>query len=339
MPAALRRSVGMLAAGLGMMACVLQAEPYRFVVLPDTQNATEKFPEVLDATCDWIAANKEKLNIQYVLQVGDMVERGGDEYMWKNFDGSMKRLEKAGVPYILAVGNHDFSKGPGDRLAFFEQYFPVSRFDKLPSFGSNALIGSNSSSYHAFRAGGTNWLVISMIFNPPDYIIDWAGRVIEAHPDHQVILLTHSYLEHKGRDVAGERIWQKIGRKYPNVSMAICGHLTTVNYVDKGDAGNTVYQMLFDWQNPTSAEMNSYCSIIELDPEKRTIAVSTYSAKFDKYLENRTSKFQYEDVNFMLKPPAKTVVIPPMTKPAPPPAAESGSGAPKAGAPEAVPAK
>jgi hypothetical protein len=261
-------------------------EPFRIVVLPDSQCAVDKFPEVLNSTCDWIVANRKTLNIQYVLHVGDMVERGADESMWQKFDGSMTRLEKGGVPYILAVGNHDFggNEAASGRLGLYEKYFPLSRFSGLPSFGGNAPAGSNANSYHTFRAGGCNWLVLSLVYNPPDYILDWGNRVIAAHPNHQVIVLTHSYLEHKGRDVSGERIWNKLVRQYPNVLMVICGHLSTVNYVDKGDQGNTVYQMLFDWQNPQSAEMNSYCAILEIDPLQHTISVKSYSPEFNKYL-------------------------------------------------------
>lgn len=304
-------------------------EPFRIVVLPDSQNAADTFPEVLDATCDWIAANKANLNIQYVLHVGDMVERGADERMWNNFDNSMKRLEKGGVPYILAVGNHDFGNpnGQTNRLALFEQHFPVTRFNALPSFGGNAPEGSNANSYHVFRAGGVNWLVLSLVFIPPDYILAWAGKVIEAHPNHSVILLTHSYLEHKGRDLSGERIWNKLARRYENIAMVICGHLSTVNYVDKGDKGNTVYQMLFDWQNPTSAEMNSYCAVLELDPEKRTISVTSYSAKFDKYQDARNCKFQYEGVQFMTHAPSPKVAVPAPQAPPPQPPMKSEQGA------------
>lgn len=318
---ALLALVLLLSAGLASV----RAEVFRIVVLPDSQNATEKFPEVLDATCDWIAQNRAKLNIQYVLHVGDMVERGSDEKMWQNFDGSMKRLEKGGVPYVVTPGNHDFGKAPGvtNRLALFDKYFPVERFSKLPSFGGNAPEGSVASSYHTFRAGGCNWLVIAMVFNPPDYILDWANQVIKAHPDHQVILLTHSYLEHRGRDVSGERIWNKLAKLHSNIQMVICGHLSTVNYVDKGDQGNTVYQMLFDWQNPQSAEMNSYCAVLEVDTDKGTITVTSYSAKFDKYLEARNCKFDYKDVKFMKRDAAKLVRIAAPKAPPPPPPAEA----------------
>jgi len=307
------------------LSAPVQAEPFRIVVLPDSQNAVDKFPEVFNATCDWIVANQQKLSIAYVLHVGDMVDRGTDERMWNNFDDGVSRLEKGRVPYILAVGNHDFGKleGGTNRLELFDRHFPVSRFSKSPGFGGNAPEGSNASSYHVFRAGGVNWLVVSLVFNPPDYILDWANQVIEAHPNHSTIVLTHSYLEHKGRDVSGERVWNKLVKQHENISMVVCGHLSTVNYVDKGDKGNTVYQMLFDWQNPTSAEMNSYCAVLELDPEKKTISVSSYSAKFDKYLEGARAKFDYKDVEFMKRPVAKKVSIPAPVAPPPPVPAEA----------------
>jgi hypothetical protein len=288
------------------------AKPFRIVVLPDSQNAVDKFPEVFNATCDWVAGNRKKLDIAYVLHVGDLVDRGTDPRMWDNLDAGLSRLEKGGVPYILAVGNHDYGRLPGgtNRLELFDRHFPVSRFEKLRGFGGHAPAGSNANSYHAFRAGGVNWLVVSLEFNAADYLLDWANQVVAAHPNHSVIVLTHSYLEHKGRDVSGERYWNKLVRHHANISMVVCGHLSTVNYVDKGDKGNTVYQMLFDWQNPTSAEMNSYCAILECDPEAGSIVVKVYSAQLDKYLTGGRGGFRYDNVEFMKRRPAKLVKIP-----------------------------
>ena len=51
--------------------------PFKLAIIPDTQWASRKWPEVLKSTTKWIAANHESMDIKYVLHVGDMVETGG----------------------------------------------------------------------------------------------------------------------------------------------------------------------------------------------------------------------------------------------------------------------
>jgi hypothetical protein len=81
-----------------------------------------------------------------------------------------------------------------------------------------------------------------------------------------VIVLTHSYLTHTGRDKSGEYIWEKLVRRHGNISLVVCGHLSTVRFVSQGDHRNSVYEMLFDWQDDRNPEPNSYLAILTFDP-------------------------------------------------------------------------
>ncbi|MDP7288544.1 MAG: hypothetical protein QGH94_11180, partial [Phycisphaerae bacterium] len=79
----------------------------------------------------------------------------------------------------------------------------------------------------ATPAGGMLWLVVSLTFCPDDDTLKWANKVVARHPNHQTIVLTHSYLTHKGRDLSGEDIWNNFVKSHANVLMVFCGHLST----------------------------------------------------------------------------------------------------------------
>jgi len=69
---------------------------------------------------------------RYVLHVGDSVQEGGSETEWANIDKAMGLLDGK-VPYIMAVGNHDYDRiKPPKSTVMFNRTFPVERFKKLP---------------------------------------------------------------------------------------------------------------------------------------------------------------------------------------------------------------
>jgi len=275
------------------------ARPFRLAIIPDTQWASRKFPEVVKTTAKWIADNHKAKDIKYVLHVGDMVESGSNETDWRNFNAAMSLLDGK-VPYILSVGNHDIGKAR-DSLgtAKFNEYFPRKRFEGLPGFGGTFPADKNDNSYHTFDAGGMLWLVISLKFLPNDEELKWANQIATEHPEHHVIVLTHSYLTHKGRDRSGENIWNKFAKSHANVLMVFCGHLSTVHFKSVADKGNTVYEMLFDWQHHKLPEPNSYFAMVEVDPLGRRISVQSYSPMLDKYKTDSRAKFEYRNVKFL----------------------------------------
>jgi hypothetical protein len=278
-----------------------QAEEFKLVVMPDTQWGVQKWPHVIDDMAKWVSANKDKENIKYVLHMGDMVQVGGAEQEWKNFDQTMKIMEAGKVPYILGVGNHDYDRlAKGKSTALFNKYFPLERISKSPGFGGAFPEGKSDNSFVTFKAGGKSWLVVALQYAPNNAEIGWANEVIGKHLDHQVILVTHSYLTHTGRDEIGNMLWEKLVRHHPNIAMVFCGHLSTVNFRSKGDAGNSVCEMLFDWQNGESPDPNSYLVLVNIDTDARKITTKAYSPNLDKGLtEGRTGTCKYEEVVFM----------------------------------------
>lgn len=298
------------------MATTASAEPFRIAVIPDTQWASQKWPELPAKMTEWIVANHETENIRYVLHVGDLVQVGSSEQEWKNIDKAMANLDGK-VPFIVVPGNHDMDKIEGNRsTVLYNRFFPVGRFQKMKGFGGNFPEGSNDNSFHTFEAGGKKWLILGLNFFPSDEEIAWGNGIVTKHPDHQVILLTHSYLTHTERDLAGKKLWEQLVRKHPNMSMVFCGHLSTVHSRAEGDHGNTFCEMLFDWQNDVSPDPNSYFAIITIDPEAGTISSRAYSPALDHELEGgRSGKFEFKDVRFLTGDQKKASAKPPSPAP------------------------
>jgi len=291
------------------------AEPFRIIVIPDTQWASQKWPELPRKMTEWIVTNRDKENIRYVLQVGDLVQDGGSETEWQNIDAAFRVLDGK-LPYIVAVGNHDYDRiKPPRSTVMFNRFFPVERFQKMPGFGGNFPATLNDNSFHTFEAGGKKWLILCLNFAPSEQDIVWGNEVAGKHPDHQIILLTHSYLTHTERDVAGKILWEQLVRRHPNMSLVFCGHLSTVHARAEGDQGNTVCEMLFDWQNDVDPDFNSYFAIVTIDPAAGSIASRSYSPALDKELEGgRSGKTEFKDVRFL---PGNPAAAQPVAQPAP----------------------
>src|SRR5690606_41004511 len=56
-----------------------------------------------------ILANKETSKIAYVVHLGDVVDHGDDNNSveWTRAKNELYKLEQDGIPYGVAVGNHD----------------------------------------------------------------------------------------------------------------------------------------------------------------------------------------------------------------------------------------
>ena len=298
--------------------------PFTLAVLPDTQIYAESFSHIFTSQTQWIADNKDDLNIAFVLHEGD-VTNGNVEYDWRNASDSMAVLDGV-VPYAIVLGNHDMGPG-GDctvrESPLFNRSFPVSRFASLPTFGDTFEPALLDSSFHLFSAGGTDWLVMALEYLPRDQVLAWANDVVASHRDRRVIVLTHSHVypddsllgskashpwdptdfgfaSEPGGVNNGVETWDKLVRRHPNVSMVFSGHFTanggTSLVVGKGDGGNRVVQMLANYQNMEEGG-SGYLRLIRCDPANRTVSVETYSPYRNSYLTDLNNHFMVTDID------------------------------------------
>lgn len=292
------------------------AKKFVLPVFPDTQAEVMARTDMFNSRMHWVVDNKEKLNIPFVLHVGDIVNFDNHIH-WENASAGFQILDRAKVPYALCLGNHDTeavgensgSAAPGNvnqnlrKTSKFNTYFPVNRFIAQQGRFEES---KSDNAYYTFKAGGLNWLVLSLEFCSRQGPIDWANAVVSKFPNYNVIVLTHFHLKPDGTistsnagygDLSPSIIFNQFIKKHANIIMVLSGHLDSTSYrTDVGDNGNKIYQILQCYQHQDSG--GAYIRLLEIDTEMKTLSAKMYSPFYDITKED-VSKFAFSDVKFI----------------------------------------
>jgi 3',5'-cyclic AMP phosphodiesterase CpdA len=292
------------------------AQKFVIPVLPDTQGEINYQPEMFTSQMEWLASHRDSLRIPIVLHVGDVVDFNNPVQYQRASDG-FSILDKARVPYAITLGNHDTnavgensgSAAPGNTnenlrtTSRFNSYFPTSRFIlQKDRFEKNK---SDNATY-TFKAGGLNWLVITLEFCPRQGAVNWANQVLNNYPNHNAIILTHFFLTASGEispnnagygDLTLQSVYDQLIKKHPNVLLVLSGHNDNTAWRDDiGEKGNHIYQILQDYQFENYG--NGLIRLLEIDPEAGTISARMYSPFLKKTLEDN-SRFTFQNVKFI----------------------------------------
>ncbi|MFC0604875.1 metallophosphoesterase [Winogradskyella pulchriflava] len=303
-----------------------KGDSFEFVVLPDTQTLVEEFPEVYMNQLQWIERNKERFS--FVLHVGDITQNNSEEE-WQVAKSGLSLLNKK-VPYNLALGNHDMGSEIGKfadtrNTMLANRFFPHSEYISQSNSIATFPKGSIDNNCAEYDLVGQKWLVFSLEFGPRNKTIEWVNGIIANHPNHKVILNTHSYMYNDntlqdgndwylpqkygvGKDTGAEavndggQLWEKLVKPNKNIIMVFSGHILgsgVGQLVAKNNYGNTVYQMLANYQkNVKGVEKgdSGYLRIIKVDKKTNTISVKTYSPWLDKFYTNPEHEFTFTNV-------------------------------------------
>ena len=271
-------------------APVINDYDYAIAFVPDTQVITYYYPDYLPGIYDWIAENAEAKKIKFVVGLGDITERSTDD----EFIYAKEQISKMDgvVRYSLVRGNHDTYKQ-------FCKYFPYAEMKDMG--GSYDYMPTNT--WQEIRLGELDYLFMSLDYGADDDALEWAGSVIEAHPNHNVIISTHCYLFRDGttldeNDVCapstsgdqyndGDDMWEELVKKYENIVMVVCGHDPSDQIVvtqDEGDHGNIVTQMLIDAQSVDLAQKGvGMIAIAYFSNGGKTVQMEYYSTVKDQW--------------------------------------------------------
>lgn len=269
---------------------------YSFCIVGDTQKVTKHTPSKLANIYDWIVANKEKRNIQYVFGLGDITDTDTTDE-WNTAEAQINKLNGV-VPYSLVRGNHD---GSANMNAYFGNGDTAYK-GQMEGFFSKDKI---ETAYRRIQVGDVKYLMITFDIGPTDAELEWAAKLIEANSDHRVIITTHVYLNADGSTVTkdhshpatnynddptannGDDMWNELISKYENIFLVISGHIGT-DYVitnqRKGDNRNVVTEMLVDPQT-LDGELGAtgMITMLYFSEDGREVAVETYSTVHQKY--------------------------------------------------------
>jgi len=311
-------------------------ESFTIIVLPDTQVYSEAFPDIFKSQTRWIVDNKDRLNIVFVAHEGDITNCNCPE-QWTRAKESMSLLDGV-TPYSMCLGNHDIGTGGNadNRTTMINNYFPLADFESKAWFGGH-MGNLYNNHYCYFQAGETKFMCVTLEFGPRDKTLEWAGEIIKNHPDRQVIILTHCYMNYDNTRVGtedphnphlypvnkislandGEQMWNKLVKKHENIFLVLSGHIVLkpgmLGYpedgagkpiaaagrlISLGNHGNTVHQVLANYQDLENGG-NGWLRTMKFIPAENKIEVKTYSPYLDTYMQDSDNQFKlhYNMVN------------------------------------------
>lgn len=277
-------AAGWTSEGVSFHAAVAADGETRFsiAVIPDTQGEVQASspgnpPNLNDRRflnrAQWLAAQRTTLNLKFVAHSGDVVNWGErDEHQYTVVSQGIKPLDDAGIPYSMAIGNHDTravcaggSACPGESAAvnvrqtpLFNQYFNGRFRNQAGQFQT----GKVDNAYSLFDAGGTQWMVLVLELWPRQAAIDWAKGVVASHPQANVIVVTHAYLNGDGSistsnggygSTSPKHLFDTLVKVYPNIRMVFSGHTgQAASREDVGANGNKIASFLQTFHSSTN---------------------------------------------------------------------------------------
>ena len=302
-----------------------QTEPGAFtiVVLPDTQNYSERYPATYLAQTNWIVANQQDRNIAAVLHLGDITNNNAPAE-WENAAKAMRVLDGK-LPYTLVPGNHDYSEGGHcvDRTTRLNDYFSAKQFRGMPGFGGTYDQEPDrlENSYSYFTAEGRNFLVLALEFGPRRDVVRWANEVVAAHRDRAAILVTHAFVYYDDTrydwkkygdkqtwnphnygiakatadDVAdGEELWNGLVSRHENFILTLNGHVLRDGLgrlSSKTPGGRDVNQVLVNFQmKPKGGD--GWLRLLEFRDDRKTVQVYDYSPTRNQRNESEQNQFE-----------------------------------------------
>ncbi|MFV1994848.1 MAG: metallophosphoesterase [Verrucomicrobiales bacterium] len=322
--------MGWLLAGAQNLAA---AESFTIAVLPDTQcycdirhqQSARKWGNgdlrrYFFKQTQWVRDNRKRLNIRFLVHEGDIVQTDYPQE-WAIAREAMSILDGV-VPYSMCLGNHDMGYEKTDkdehsyttavnRSTHFNEYFPRGKYADTPEFGDTLDAERHDNSWYHFEAAGMKFMILSLECKPRDEVLEWANRVVAQHPEHRVIVLTHSYLNanqtrtrgsFKIEGNLGEQMWGKLVKKHQNIFMVLCGHvLGEALLTSTGDHGNQVHQILSDYQGMNNGG-ESWLRYMVFAPDANKISVFTYNPALDQFRDAPSSRF---DLDYPMTPSSK----------------------------------
>jgi len=268
-------------------------EKFTIVVLPDTQYYSENYPGIFENQTKWIIENKESMNIVFVTHLGDLVDHYESIEEWDNANISMSKLIDT-LPFGVLPGNHDGSDTGGD-LTNYNHYFGFDRFNNESGYGG-AYQNINTNNYQLFSAGGDDYLIFHIQFDPSDDILSWASEVIDQYPSRRVIVATHDYVHgyyiwSNSRSEIGKNIWEKLVKPHAEqIFLVLSGHYENEDRITSLEDGYYVHQLLSDYQDRPNGG-NGWLRIIEFSSINDEIFIRTYSPYLNKYETDSNSQF------------------------------------------------
>ncbi len=272
---------------------------YSMIVVGDTQGLTGRnTTDGYYGLYDWIAENIEEKKVEAVIGVGD-ITNSNIAVHWEKAVVAFEKL-KGKVKHYPILGNHDVSVSyGGDDPELYKDYIKLEDIEN-----SGSMDGSFKCYYHTFEIEGNKYLILGMGYEPKQAEVDWAKTVLDAHPDHNVILSCHGYLDADGEllDHSGGPILRKqLVLPYNNIVLVLCGHMHNDNvllYTEVRDDRTTVQALLTNPQEYNYRVNKGIATGLYFTNGGRTVHVANHVVGTDSCLgEDSVRSFELDLVH------------------------------------------
>jgi len=286
---------------------------FTFVALPDTQFYSSSLngglPAMFTNQTHWIITNRVSQNIQYVAQLGDCVQNGdngGNNVEWLVATNAMYKLENPattflpeGVPYGIAVGNHDQSPiaSATGTTTFYNQFFGTNHFAGYNYYGDH--YGTNNDNhFDLFSASGMDFIVVffeydaAMTTNSPAIV--WANNVLQTHANRRAVVVSH-WIINAGSNATfgaqGQAIYDGL-KGNTNLFLMLSGHVSPPEG-QRTDTfqGRTVWSVMSDYQGRANGG-SGWLRYYEFSPSNNVIRAKTFSPVLNQFETDADSQFE-----------------------------------------------
>ena len=273
---------------------------FTIIALPDTQEYTfaPGWNAIFHAQTQWIADNKNLLNIVAVTGEGDTISHPTDtEFIVAST--AYSTIENADIPLIVPTGNHEWYY---DNYANYNNYFNVSRFSGRSYYGGH-YGADNTNSYILFSGGGMDFILLTLNYSYYNgygtshhtaALFDWVNTTLLTYRSRRAILVTHCLLNHNGSWAEDGLAVYNALKGNSNLFLMLCGHKFSHGPPYDGeamrtetDSGHTIYVLLADYQSKLPYYGNGLLRIMTFYPSLDQIQVKTYTPGcFSPYIES-----------------------------------------------------
>lgn len=250
-----------------------KAPDFTLIAIPDPQYYAKTYPSIYNAQMNWVVGNKTSSNIKFVMSMGDNVDSSttypGE---FTNATTAWDILTNGGVPYGLALGNHD---GAPSSTANFNTAFGT-RIASQPTFGGR-YNSDYDNSYSLFSASGMDFIVLFIEYDgamtsTTHPVLVWANGILAANSNRRAIVVSHNLLDDDSTfSTQGGMIYDAL-KANPNLFLMLGGHL---DYSKQRKDGN-VYSLRADFQTYLD-QQSGYLREMRFSPIDDKIYITTTS--------------------------------------------------------------
>ncbi|MFF8316807.1 LamG-like jellyroll fold domain-containing protein [Streptomyces bobili] len=226
---------------------------FTLAVMPDTQYlfdgpSIDKAP--VEASLRYLLEHGRDENIVFLSHLGDLTQNGTKAEV-AAISEAFTLLDRRRVGYSVLAGNHDVRSSTTDQRGAspYLDAFGPGRFAGRPSFGGASPDGYNS--FHVFRAGGREWMVLALDWRLSPQGYAWAADVLARHPKTPVVLTTHELVvADDALSAYGQQLWDRLIKDHDQIFLTLNGHYWPAGRATRRNAaGNDVHLHLTNYQN------------------------------------------------------------------------------------------